>query len=254
MEFLTYLLIGSCVGCMGSMLGIGGGVVIVPLLTFVFDFPPPMAIGTSMLVVLLNALSGTVGYLKQKKICWDAAWKFSLATMPGAFLGSYCSEYLKGRLFFLVFGIFFFLFAIHMFRKAGSKAAEQGSEEVPENYNWQLGVVSSIGVGFIASILGIGGGVVHVPMMTYALHFPVKVAIATSTAILAVSAIAGAVSHAALGHLVWITGLGLGLGASIGAQLGVRLAVKTKSSLLMKFTSALVMATAIKFLLTAAGI
>lgn len=250
MEILAYLLIGCCVGGIGSMLGIGGGVVIVPLLTFVFDFTPAEAIGSSMFVVLLNALSGTIGYLRQKKVCWDAAWKFALATVPGAFLGSYASEFLRGKLFYLVCGIFFFCFAINMYRKACSSNADSGSEEVPEKYNWQFGVASSVVVGFIASILGIGGGVIHVPMMTYVLKFPVKVAIATSTAILAVSAISGVILHAYLGHIVWVTAFGLGIGASIGAQIGVRLAVKTKSTMLMKCTSVLVMLTAIKFLMS----
>lgn len=253
MEFLLYLAIGCGVGCLGSMLGIGGGVVIVPLLTFVFGFEPAMAIGTSMFVVLLNALSGTLGYLRQKKVCLDAAWKFALATVPGAFLGSYASEYLKGKIFFLVFGVFFFCFAINMYRKASQKAAEQTSEQVPEHYNWQFGVGCSVVVGFIASILGIGGGVIHVPMMTYILHFPVKVAIATSTAILAVSAISGVISHGVLGHIVWVTAFGLGLGASLGAQIGVRVAGKTKSAILMKATSVLVLLTAIKFLMTGLG-
>ena len=251
MEILLFLAVGALVGCLGSMLGIGGGVVIVPLLTFLFGFEPSAAIGTSMFVVLLNALSGSLGYLRQKKVCLDAAWKFALATVPGAFLGSYASEYLKGRSFYLVFGIFFFLFAIHMFKKASKKASQDTNEQVPDHYNWQFGVGCSIVVGFIASILGIGGGVIHVPMMTYVLHFPVKVAIATSTAILCISAIAGVISHASLGHVVWLTAIGLGVGASLGAQLGVRLAVRMNSALLMKGTSCLVMLTALKFLHTA---
>lgn len=248
MEIFLFLAVGVLVGCVGAMLGIGGGVVIVPLLTFLFGFEPSAAIGTSMFVVLLNALSGSVGYVRQKKVCVDAAWKFALATVPGAFLGSYVSEYLKGRSFYFVFGVFFFLFAIHMYRKASKKVSVDTNEQVPEHYNWKFGVACSTIVGFIASILGIGGGVIHVPMMTYVLHFPVKVAIATSTAILCISAVAGVISHASLGHVVWLTGIGLGLGASIGAQIGVRLAVKTNSVLLMKATSCLVMLTSLKFL------
>lgn len=63
--------------------------------------------------------------------------------------------------------------------------------------------------GIIGALLGLGGGVIHVPFMIYVLHFPVKVAIATSTCILAISAIAGAVSHAYLGHVAWLVGLAI---------------------------------------------
>lgn len=81
-----------------------------------------------------------------------------------------------------------------------------------------------------------------------------KVAIATSTCILAISAVAGAVSHAYLGHVAWLVGLAIGLGAAIGAQIGVRVAAGMESALLMKGTGVLVAITAIKFLTTALGL
>lgn len=249
MELLVLGGVGIVVGLLGALLGIGGGMVIVPLLVFVWGYEPQLAIGTSVLVVLLNALSGTWGYIRQRKVCIDAAIKFALATIPGAFLGSYAAEYLQGRLFYLVFGVFFIAAAWNMFRKAGKgKQAAMQQEAVPKQYNWQLGVVCSIAVGFLASILGIGGGIVHVPFMVYVLHFPAHVAIATSTCILAVSSLAGLVSHALLSHVAWLSGLVIGAGAFIGAQGGVRLAQRLPAASLMKLASVLVAATGIKFL------
>lgn len=251
MELVILGAVGIVVGLLGALLGIGGGMVIVPLLVFAWGYEPQLAIGTSVLVVLLNALSGTWGYIRQKKVCLDAAVKFALATIPGAFLGSYAAEYLQGRLFYLVFGTFFVLAAWNMFRKAGRSKQTSGKKEaVPQEYNWQMGVLCSVGVGFLASILGIGGGIVHVPFMVYVLHFPAHVAIATSTCILAVSSLAGLVSHAALEHIAWFSGLAIGAGAFIGAQGGVRLAQRLPAASLMKLASLLVFATGIKFLLS----
>ncbi len=252
MEILLFLAVGLAVGCIGAMLGIGGGIIIVPLMSFVFGATPQEAAGTSMFVVLFNSLSGAFGYYKQRRICWDAAWKFALATIPGGFLGSYIAHYLESKTLFIIFGIFFAMMAAMMFLKANAKAKAEASTTAPDNYDWRLGTVCSVAVGFIASILGIGGGIIHVPMMTYLLRFPVKTAIATSTAILTVSAFSGAVSHAVLGHVLWTPALGLSLGAVIGAQLGVRLASKTKSSLLMKLTALLVFAMGVKFVLSVA--
>ena len=252
MEILLFLVIGFAVGCLGAMLGIGGGIIIVPLMSFVFGATPQEAAGTSMLVVLFNSLSGAYGYYKQKRICWDAAWKFALATIPGGFLGSYIAHYLENNTLFIIFGIFFAIMAMMMFMKADTKSRSEVSTNISENYDWKLGTVCSVVVGFIASILGIGGGIIHFPMMTYLLKFPVKTAIATSTAILTVSALSGAVSHAVLGHVVWIPALGLAAGAVIGAQAGVRLVSKTKSSLLMKLTALLVFAMGVKFVLSVA--
>lgn len=251
MEVAGFLALGILVGLLGALLGIGGGMVIVPLLVFAWHYEPQLAIGTSVLVVLLNAVSGTWGYIRQKKACVDAALKFAVATVPGAFLGSYAAEYLQDRLFYLVFGAFFVLAAINMYRKANKEADGKTAGEVPEVYNWKLGVLCSVGVGFLASILGIGGGIVHVPFMVYVLNFPVHVAIATSTCILAVSSLAGLVSHAMLGHIVWTSGLAIGAGAFFGAQGGVALAQRLQSGILMKLASVLVLITGIKFLLNA---
>ena len=107
MELLSFLIVGVFVGVLGSLLGIGGGVVIVPLLVFYWGYEPQVAIGTSVLVVLLNSISGTLGYMRKKQVCVDAAIKFAIATVPGAFLGSYAAEFLQGRLFYAVFGFFF---------------------------------------------------------------------------------------------------------------------------------------------------
>ena len=251
MELAGFLALGILVGLLGALLGIGGGMVIVPLLVFAWNYEPQLAIGTSVLVVLLNAVSGTWGYIRQKKVCVDAALKFAVATVPGAFLGSYAAEYLQGRLFYLVFGAFFVLAAINMYRKANNEAAGKTAGEVPAVYNWKLGVLCSVGVGFLASILGIGGGIVHVPFMVYVLNFPVHVAIATSTCILAVSSLAGLVSHAMLGHIVWTSGLAIGAGAFVGAQGDVALAQRLQSGILMKLASVLVLITGIKFLMNA---
>lgn len=251
MEVAGFLALGILVGLLGALLGIGGGMVIVPLLVFAWDYEPQLAIGTSVLVVLMNAVSGTWGYVRQKKACVDAALKFAVATVPGAFLGSYAAEYLQGSLFYLVFGAFFVLAAVNMYRKANKEAAGKTAGEVPEVYNWKLGVLCSVGVGFLASILGIGGGIVHVPFMVYVLNFPVHVAIATSTCILAVSSLAGLVSHAMLGHIVWTSGLAIGGGAFVGAQGGVALAQRLQSGILMKLASVLVLITGIKFLMNA---
>ena len=159
MELILFLIVGIFVGVLGSLLGIGGGVVIVPLLVFYWGYEPQVAIGTSVLVVLLNSISGTLGYMRQKQVCVDAAIKFALATVPGAFLGSYAAEFLQGRLFYGVFGLFFLCVAYNMFTKAQKKDSTSGANaKVPEHYNWQLGVLCSVFVGFLASILGIGVG------------------------------------------------------------------------------------------------
>jgi len=251
METLLYVLIGIPVGIAGALLGIGGGIIIVPFLTFVMDAAPQQAVGTSMVVVMLNSISGTVGYIRKKMVVLKSAVIFSIATIPGALIGGYVSDYLRGRIFYVVFGVFFCWFALNMFLKASKNPNAYQSTAIPGKFNWRLGAVCSVGVGFLASILGIGGGVIHVPMMTFLLRFPHKTAVATSTFILAVSSIAGTVSHTCMGHVIPMTALGLGIGAIIGAQIGVIFSPKAKSSILLKATSLIILITGIKFLCSA---
>lgn len=251
MEVIVYVTIGVLVGIAGAMLGIGGGVVIVPLLTFLFGASPQEAVGTSMVVVMFNSLSGAFGYLRRKMVYLKAAVIFAAATIPGALCGGYVAHILQGRILYIIFGIFFCCFAVSMYVKASGTRSVDERTALPEHSNLQLGAICSVGVGFLASILGIGGGIIHVPMMTYLLKFPYKTAVATSTFILSISAIAGAASHAFLGHVQWITALSLGAGAIIGAQIGVRFLSKAKSAVLLKITAVIVLLMGVKFLLSA---
>ena len=89
MELLLFFLLGLGVGTFGTLVGIGGGLILIPIFLLVLHFPAQQAIGTSLTVVFFNALSGTIAYIKQKKVYYEAAFRFALATLPGAFLGSY---------------------------------------------------------------------------------------------------------------------------------------------------------------------
>lgn len=250
MEFLYFAVVGVLAGMTAALLGLGGGVIVVPYMVFFEHVEPQIAVGVSVVVVLLSTTSGAVGYIREKMACLDAAWKFALGTIPGALLGSYAAEFLKGRVFYIVFGILFLAISLNLYTKSKRKSNDKDLQ-VPEHYNWPLGVACAMFGGFIASILGIGGGVIHVPVMVYILKFPIKIAIATCSCIMAVSAVAGAASHAYFGHVLWIPAIGIGLGAIVGAQIGVKISKRIKSSVLTLMTSVLMLYMGIRFLLTA---
>lgn len=243
-EFITLFVVGIGVGCFGALVGLGGGLIMVPL--FMLTMMPPhgqtfqtvqQVIGTSLFGVLLNALSGSWAYWRGKLIMFRAAIPFALATIPGAFLGGYLSEYFSGPGFSITFGVTLMLLAAFMYWKSKAKRPTTPLEEFdPQSakFNLWLGVFLSFFVGFLSSILGIGGGIIHVPMMMFILGFPAIVATATSTFVLMISALIGVVSHAALGHIVWIPALAVGFGAIVGAQLGVKIAKKSKPKFILK--------------------
>ena len=111
LDFIELFILGIGVGSFGALVGIGGGLIMVPLFMY-FMMPPSGStfanvqevVGTSLFGVLLNALSGTWAYFRQKRIILSVAMPFALATVPGAFLGSYVSEWFSGPAFSITFG------------------------------------------------------------------------------------------------------------------------------------------------------
>lgn len=242
MDIILFLLLGTGVGIFGSLVGLGGGLICVPVFIFfmstggIFPYFQTAAeiTGTSLVVVLANAISGSLAYIRQKRVFFPAAIPFALATLPGAFLGSYIVDKFTGAMLDFYFGIFLMVMAILMYwNNIHTKRIDV--TEIPPGFtfNRKLGIAASTGAGFISSMFGVGGGVIHVPMMVYLLKFPVHIATATSTFILGVSSLTGVVSHILLQHVVWIPALGISLGAAIGAQIGAKISRRTKSRLII---------------------
>lgn len=248
-----FLILGFAVGTFGALVGIGGGLILIPVFLLVLEYPAQQAIGTSLFIVFLNAISGTYAYLKQKKVFFHAAIRFGIATIPGAFLGSYIAQYFTGKSFSLTFGIFLICMAALMYFKSGKKMQTQDFNPKTFQYNTTFGVICSIGVGFLSSILGVGGGIIHVPMMISVLGFPAHVATATSTCILGISSLVGVISHFLLGHVLWLPGLCIGVGAIFGAQAGAKIASKIKPRMIVTILSIVVLGMGIKFITSSIG-
>lgn len=242
LDILLFLLLGLFVGTFGTLVGIGGGLICVPIFIFFLSdggiYPyfhtAAQITGTSLVIVCANALSGTFAYIRQKRVYFAAAIPFALATLPGAFLGSYIVDDFTGPMLYLSYGSFLLLMALMMYWNAMNKK-HADVHTLPANFtfNRSLGVGASAGVGLISSIFGIGGGVIHVPLMVYLLDFPVHVATATSHFVLACSAAFGVISHVWLGHVIWTPAICISIGAAIGAQIGAALSKKTKSKVIL---------------------
>lgn len=248
---VALFILGFGVGTFGTLVGIGGGIILIPIFVLIMHYTPQQAVGTSLTIVFLNAISGTYAYIKQKKVYYDAAIKFAIATVPGAFLGSYLVEYFTGASFRLTFGLFLMFIAVVMFLRSSSKAANTEFDKETFTYNRTLGILVSSGVGFLSSILGIGGGVIHVPIMIYILGFPTHVATATSHFVLAVSSFFGVTSHLILGNVLLLPAITIGLGAIAGAQFGAALSLKTKSKSIIVLLSLALFCLGLRLALTA---
>jgi len=261
---------GVSVGAYGTMVGAGGGFLLVPALLVVYHARPEQAAGTSLAVVFLNALSGSISYARQRRIDYRAGGWFALATLPGAVAGAFFARLLSGRVFDVVFAaLLLAVSALLLWRPAAEEAraggigpvtgpsrwhrverlADAGGAIFQYRYHLPTGIAVSFFVGFLSSVLGIGGGIVHVPAMVHLLGFPPHVATATSHFILAISAGAGAASHLALRHVLVGPAALLGIGVVAGAQLGARLARRLRGAVVVRLLSLPLVLVAIRLLL-----
>jgi uncharacterized membrane protein YfcA len=225
---------GLFVGTLGTLIGAGGGWMIVPLLLFGLHFTPQQAVGTSLSVVFLNALSGSIAYMIQRRVLYRMGVAFAIATIPGALLGATLVQYLGSRWFTLLFALFLLALAglLHKGQKVGGAAlrnptsAELGSLNSPVML---LGMALSFLVGIISSLFGIGGGIVHVPFLIVILGLPVHAATATSHFVLAITSLSGTLIFLRNGQVVLPVAAALGVGVLLGAQAGARLSTRMRS-------------------------
>jgi uncharacterized protein len=248
--YLWLFPLGLVIGAFGTLIGAGGGFILVPILLIVYpDENTELITSISLAVVFFNALSGSFAYARMKRIDFKSGIVFAVATIPGAILGAISVAYVPRQVFDIVFGVlmiaagaFLWLSAKEDHAHGSAKAAATNSSTSTSKltfrdfidadgvryqyaYNPAIGIVLSVFVGFVSSLLGVGGGFIHVPALSRLLNFPVHVATATSHFVLAVMALTGTIVHIVNGafeHGVRRTAI-LAVGVLIGAQIGARL-------------------------------
>jgi uncharacterized membrane protein YfcA len=240
-----FLPIGIFVGAYGTLIGAGGGFILVPLLLLLFpNEAPALVTATSLSVVLVNSVSGSIAYARARRIAWKTGLLFALATIPGALTGSYLVRYIPRDTFSLGFGCLLVLLAAYLFISGGrcpaprcidadrpviDRVTDAGGATHSLCYSLPLGVGLSLLIGLLASVAGIGGGVIHVPVMIALLGFPVHIATATSQFVLIFTSLASVVMHIIDGtftpELPRLAVLAAGVvgGAQLGAALSRRL-------------------------------
>lgn len=245
-SILLLIGLGFLVGTFGTLIGAGGGFVLVPVLLLLYPtLPPEVITSISLAVVFLNAASGSVAYAKLKRIDYKSAIIFGIATLPGSVIGALVTGLLPRHIFDVILGVL--LMGVSAFLVVTAGKARFGhknshahvvvrnltdvfAHKYTYSFNMVIGIIVSFFVGFVSSLLGIGGGIIHVPVLASLLNFPIHIATATSHLILAVMALAGTIVHIFQGTFgqQWPKAVFIGIGVIGGAQLGARLSEKIK--------------------------
>lgn len=232
-------LLGVGVGAFGTIVGAGGGFVLTPVLLLLYPHDSARTLtAISLAVVFFNAASGSVAYLRQRRVDVRSGLVFAAATLPGAVGGALLVGAVSRHVFDGIMGGVLASLAVWLLsgerwqprpgRRLVRPRALVDREGLRHEYEVPLlrGGLYSLGVGFVSSFLGIGGGVIHVPLLVRALGFPTHIATATSHFVLAWMAGAGTVTHALSGSFAHGDGLrraaALSVGVVVGAQAGAR--------------------------------
>ncbi len=234
--------IGFGVGIFGTLVGAGGGFILTPVLLLLYPHSSAQTItAISIGTVFFNAASGSVAYRRQRRTDYRAGVIFGLATLPGAVVGALTVGAVRRNVFDLITaGV---LLALGLWLLFGPKTPVPPRHGTPREltdasgavYTYRVplvrGALLSVIVGFVSSFLGIGGGVLHVPLLVQVLGFPVHIATATSHFVLVFMSGAATFTHALHGSYRVGSGLrrtlALSVGVIGGAQIGAHVSLRT---------------------------
>ena len=233
--------LGFAAGILGSMIGLGGGVIVVPVLTFL-GFSPTAAASNSLFAALSNAIASTISYSKQKRIEYSIGWNLGLLSIPGTILGAIISTDAAPHIFKILFGLVLVASAVYIFLRGRIKS---GNTKLSP-----LMIVFAVGASFFAGIIssffGIGGGIIFVPLMVVGMGMAMKRAAPTSQMILLFASLSGVITHSLLGHPDFLQAGFLAIGSFIGGLMGARLSIQIKERNLQILVSVVLLIAAAK--------
>ena len=237
-------------GMLGSLLGLGGGIIVIPVLTLIFGIDIHYAVGASIVSVIATSSGATTSVLRQGIANLRAGMLLEMATSTGAVAGATVATLVSGNVLYLIFAIVLAYSAAAMFR---GRNADETPNKLSDRWAQRLhlageyldqatgkvvrygvvGVPLALGLMFVAGVvsglLGVGSGTLKVPAMDLAMRLPMKVSTATSNFMIGVTAAAGAAVHFSRGDIVPLVVAPVALGVLLGAVVGARVLGRLQS-------------------------
>jgi uncharacterized protein len=276
MDFVYSLEVGAVAAVaaiLGSMLGLGGGVFLVPILTLFFGIDPKFAVGASAVVVVTNSVVGSTNHLRIRFTNPRLAMLLQIATAAGAIAGALYGVFADPRVIYIVFGAVLVYAAVSMVVRSERQvtapppgapdtlglgaafhdpAIKKDVAYIPINIGWGMGV--GVGAGVISGMLGVGGGVVMVPAMNLLMRVPVKAAVGTSTFMVGITSVATAFVFYSQGFIDPTLVVPAIVGVFAGGQIGSRLTRRIKAQRLALLFALILLYLGVSLLLRAFGV
>lgn len=252
---ILFVLTGVLVGFAASLIGGGGAFLMVPILNLLFGFEIHYAIGTSLFTIIFTSLSSSFEYLRKRIVDTLLGTTMIPFTIIGAIIGANISAMIPGDILGAVFGIVLFVGSIRMFLKRNQQKNSPPQSSRLSNFKFlsfnrtftdpdgnifeyiiNIPLLALFGFcsGLMAGLLGIGGGIIQVPVLNLIFGVPIHISIATSLFIIIFTSSFGTVTHFFIGNVLLTVGIFLAMGTIIGGQIGARTSQKIEKEILRK--------------------
>jgi uncharacterized membrane protein YfcA len=263
LHLLLLLLAGLITGFLAGFFGIGGGILLVPVLLAYFQaigvsslVATHLTFGTSLFITFFTAISSAAEYTRNGHVHWKGVLWLGPASVAGAWIGSGIAGGLDGRLLQQIFAVVVMVAAVRMLTEQRLHKQKAGMRDSAPALLATGGVV-----GIVAPLAGVGGGVVSIPLMYSLLHFPLKKALGTSSATIVITALAASIGYVVrgygnsllpeytLGYVAYLSAIPLVAGSIPMARVGARAAHHSNVTRLRRFFAVLLLVVAAKLLL-----
>jgi len=266
---ISLSLISVAAGVLGSLVGLGGGVLIVPVLVRFYGIDIRLAIGASIVSVIATSSGAAAAYVREKMTNLRAGMFLEIGTVTGAVTGGYLTTLLPVRFLYILFGIVLGYSAVITFRHRHTTALLTTSDDRLANYfklhghyhdaaegrdydykvkGTKIGLAMMYVAGMVSALLGIGSGALKVPAMDLAMHLPMKVSTATSNFMIGVTAAASAGMYFARGQINPVIVAPVAIGVLFGSMIGARVLGRTTNKLIRMIFVAVLIVIALEML------
>lgn len=237
---------GFVASIFGSMVGLGGGFILVPILRLFLGFAPADAAGTSLVLIVANSASGALTYLLHRRVHLKIGLLVALGGLPTSILGAILALHIPANVYDAILAVILVAVAIDMFwnaerRMAGRPEHQHVHRIKGMSYRGAFGL--GLVIGLFSSLFGLGGGIVLVPTFLYFSELPAHAISATSHFAILLTSPVGLITHIVQHDVVGSDVIPLVLGGLLGGPIGARLSLRLRSpQLLLAVAVALVVA------------
>ncbi len=252
--FLSLILVGALAGILGALFGIGGGMIIVPILTIFFGIGAKDAAAISLVGIVATSVGASSVFVHTRLSNVRLGLYLELTAVVGAIMGAIIAGYLEDAVLLVIFSIVLIYSGIRMILnperivEPGDATADHAFSYYDETekkeigyevQNMKSGAAMCTVAGLVSSMTGVGGGSIKVPIMNLHMHVPIRAAAATSNYMIGITAFAGAIIFFVTGALDLQYAGAISVGGFLGSMIGTAVASKTNSRHLRKYFSVL---------------